>query len=133
MTSAYFDDPSGLYVDFKPNGASASDKLNLREGTHFQDHAIASQDNMRRLLFDSPVVTEWPETDLTPFKWFTREEKPARAILLFVPGWGRDSQSVEDKMCRQLREAGVDAGLFTLPGPDRTEQWRIPGVFGRQL
>jgi hypothetical protein len=65
------------------------------------------------MVFDSPVITPWPENNIVPFKWYAGQG--ASTVLMFAPGWGRSSQSFEEEMCRRLRDNGVDAVLLTKP------------------
>jgi cephalosporin-C deacetylase-like acetyl esterase len=41
--------------------------------------------------------------------------KKSDSIVLFVPGWARESHSFEEQMCYQLYQSGVDVGLVTKP------------------
>lgn len=107
-SAQYFDRPCDFFTSFC--GAS---EIGLREGTHPRD-TWEHHPNGRPYLFDSPVRSEWKENDLVPFRWFRRAD-PGKTLLLFVPGWGRSSQSFEEGMCARLLEAGLDAGLITKP------------------
>ncbi|MEI6071523.1 MAG: hypothetical protein WCS31_07005 [Verrucomicrobiae bacterium] len=108
-SSAFFEKPWDFYSDFKENGP-----LRLRNGVHPRDR-IPPKVPCRRMIFDSPVSTEWEENNLVPFKWFTDPIRRSKTILLFAPGWGRSNQSVEENWCYQLQNLGVDCGLLTVP------------------
>lgn len=105
----YFDKPWEFYKDYKYNNV-----INLRDGIHYKEK-IFPKVPKRMMLFDSPIKTAWNETNLVPFKWFSDERKRSDIILLFAPGWGRRSQSVEEQMCYRLQRHGIDAGLMTVP------------------
>ncbi|MFZ4777786.1 MAG: hypothetical protein ACOYM3_20650 [Terrimicrobiaceae bacterium] len=107
--SAFFEKPWDFYRDFKEKGP-----LRLRDGVHPRD-LVAPKVPCRRMIFHSPVFTEWEETNLVPFKWFSDPKRRSKTILLFAPGWGRSSQSVEEAWCYRLQTLGVDCGLLTVP------------------
>src|SRR5262249_21419028 len=69
----------------------------------------------RLYLFDSPILTDYPENNHVPFKWFRGSQRQRSTILLFAPGWGRHSQNFEENMCARLVHHGIDAGLLTKP------------------
>jgi hypothetical protein len=107
----FFDNPSAFYKTFK--GVEA---LNLRPGVHpTQTNWKAYRHPAKPMLFDTPLESEYEVNNLVPFRWFTSEEKKSDTIILFVPGWARESQGFEEKMCFQLQQLGVDAGLVTKP------------------
>jgi hypothetical protein len=107
----YFDNPCAFYQDFGGAGA-----LNLRDGVHpNQRRTRGSIFPAKAMLFDSPVTTLWQENNLVPFKWYRHSSKRSEVMLLFVPGWGRSNQAIEEMMCAQLQQLGIDAGLLTKP------------------
>jgi hypothetical protein len=69
----------------------------------------------RLYLFDSPIITEYPENNIVPFKWFRGSQKRRSTILLFAPGWGRHNQGFEESLCARLGQHEIDAGLLTKP------------------
>lgn len=105
----YFDKPCEFYKDYRYNVS-----INLRDSIHPKEKRL-SKVPTRMMLFDSPIKTEWEETNLVPFKWFSDERMRSPIILLFAPGWGRKSQSFEEQMCYRLQRRGIDAGLMTVP------------------
>lgn len=120
----YLDDPAAFFRDFRP-----AEGIRLRDGIHERERCPPLAP-FRRMLFDSPIRTAWPENDLVPFKSFRDERKPSRAILLFAPGWGRPSQSFEERWCFSLQKMGVDAGLLTVPYHQaRTPRGSFSGEF----
>jgi len=113
----YFDHPGEFYLP-----PPALDDLRFREGLHPREPVVdgpgvnaAEGPAMRRMIFDSPIKSRDEGNDSVPFKWFTGTGAPARAFLLFVPGWGRRSQSFEEEMCRSWAARGIDTGLMTKP------------------
>lgn len=110
-TKAYFDNPCLFYKDFgTPN------TLNLRDGVHPNQHQWQRYwVPARTMVFDSPIKTPWAENNLTPFRWYRRKQELSKVLLLFVPGWGRTNQGIEELMCAQLRRHGIDTGLITKP------------------
>ncbi len=108
--SQYFDKPWDFYSDYRSNGA-----IRLREGVHPKEkQPVYSLAKM--MVFDSPIETEWKETNLAPFKWFTSKDRRSHTMLLFAPGWGPRNQRVEEKMAfRLFKKHGVDVGLLTVP------------------
>jgi hypothetical protein len=110
-TKKFFDNPQAFYQTFK-----TVDALNLRPGIHpAQNNWKAYKRHAKAMLFDSPLETEYEVNNLVPFRWFTGEHKKSDTIVLFVPGWARESQGFEENMCFQLQGLGVDAGLVTKP------------------
>ena len=88
---------------------------NLRLGLHPKQRRVYFHPRYM-MLYDSPVQTAWPETNLAPFKWYTGKNQRSNVMILFCPGWGRRDQSVEEKICSRLqRRHGIDAGLMTVP------------------
>ena len=67
------------------------------------------------MLFDSPLPSGDATNDIVPFKLFLCPDTQANTLVLFVPGWGRENQRVEDEMCLRLMAHGVDVGLMTTP------------------
>jgi hypothetical protein len=106
----YFETPWEFFRDFHYDGAP-----NLRDGFHPNEVQPKPTPHARWMIFDSPVKTGWVENNVVPFKWFRNNSRPSKTILLFVPGWGRSSQSIEVKMCERLVSHGIDAGLLTKP------------------
>jgi hypothetical protein len=111
----FLDDPAGFYLP-----PARLEDLGFRGGLHPRERigeapgASAAPDVMQRMIFRSPLPSRDETNDTVPFKWF-RSERPARAFVLFVPGWGRRSQSFEEEMCRRWAGRGIDAGLLTKP------------------
>src|SRR5215472_627560 len=74
----FFDRPGEFFRDF-----AGPEAPNLREA----DHNIAGSrlNGLARLyLFDSPILTDYPENNHVPFKWF-RGQRQRSTILLFAP------------------------------------------------
>ncbi|HYK00306.1 MAG TPA: hypothetical protein VE974_01030 [Thermoanaerobaculia bacterium] len=88
------------------------DAVCVREGRHPNASRPSPRDYVE-MLMDSPAVTPWRENNSVPFKWFRTEQ--ANTVLLFVPGWGRRSQTFEEDMSRRFRRHGVDVALLTVP------------------
>jgi len=86
----------------------------LRDGLHPR-HTLPVTDSAQMMLFDSPLPSGDATNDVVPFKLFRRQNTRADVLVLFVPGWGRDNQRVEDEMCLHLMSRGVDVGLMTAP------------------
>jgi hypothetical protein len=105
----YFDRPAEFFQTFRSSGT-----IDLRDGIH-PNEQIVRDGVFQKMLFETPVRTEWPENNTVPFKWFTDRAKPSKTILLFIPGWGRSSQSFEEQMAERLLKMGVDVGLLTKP------------------
>jgi Alpha/beta hydrolase domain containing 18 len=105
----FFDRPGEFFRDFAGPGAP-----NLRGTGH---HIARSRLNglARLYMFDSPILTDYPENNNVPFKWFRGPQRQPSTILLFAPGWGRHSQNFEENMCARLVRHGIDAGLLTKP------------------
>lgn len=110
QTRRYFDDPCAFYRDF-----SHGEPPKLRQATHPRQDAGKLKPAETGMLFDSPISTDYPENDLVPFRWFSDPKRRSKAIILFVPGWGRTSQGVERIMCERFWRGGIDAGLLTKP------------------
>lgn len=108
----HFDHPEGFYTDFPHAGA-----LDLKEGFHFSatDIKDAAKYEYRPMLFDSPVVTSWPENNLVPLRWFCNTKKKSSVLLLFSPGWARPNLTAEKIFCARLMNKGVDAALLSVP------------------
>lgn len=110
-TKPYFDKPQEFYQTFKDVNS-----LNLRSGIHPAQHNWkAYKHNAKAMLFDTPLESEYEVNNLVPFRWFSDDHKKSDTIILFVPGWARESQGFEEKMCVHLQQLGVDAGLVTKP------------------
>ena len=108
--SQYFNKPWDFYSDYTSNGA-----IRLRNGVHASEKQPVTP-LAQMMVFDSPIETDWKETNLAPFKWYTTKDRRCRTILLFAPGWGRNNQRVEEKMALRLfKKHGVDVGLLTVP------------------
>jgi len=103
----YIDAPEEFFACFRD-----VQSVSVREGRHPRAKCRRTTD-YDEMLLDSPVQTRWPENNLVPFKWF--RSSSATTALLFAPGWGRRGQSVEEDMCRRLRQHGVDVALLTVP------------------
>ena len=95
----YFMDPAEFTLDHCVKGAEQT--LQHMKIDHY--------------CFRSPIQTEWKANNLVPFRWFVRNGKRSNVILLFTPGWRRDHQRHEERMCDRLRKQGIDAGLLTKP------------------
>jgi len=110
--SQYFNKPWDFYSDYGSNGAIS---LSLRDGVHPREKQPVTTIG-QMMVFDSPIETDWKETNLAPFKWFTTKDRRSHTMLLFAPGWGSRNQRVEEKMAfRLLKKHGVDVGLLTVP------------------
>jgi hypothetical protein len=110
-TEPFFDNPSEFYKTFK-----SVDSLNLRSGLHpAQGNWKAYKHEAKAMLFDTPLESAYEVNNLVPFRWFTDEQRKSDTLILFVPGWARESQGFEEKMCAQLKRLGVDVGLVTKP------------------
>lgn len=109
-TKKYIDNPCAFYQDFQESGP-----LKLKPGSHPRQRKTTRLFPGRAMLFDSPVTTPWPENNLVPFRWYQQTRQRSKVMLLFIPGWGRTNQAVEEMMCFQLRQLGIDAGLLTKP------------------
>lgn len=107
-TQALFDLPCAFY---QPFGTPST--LNLRDGLHPNQRGLHLP--ARAMVYDSPIATPWVENNLAPFRWFSRKGALSRVLLLFVPGWGRTNQGIEELMCAQLCRKGIDVGLVTKP------------------
>lgn len=86
----------------------------LRHGIHPR-HTLPASESTQMMLFDSPLPSGDATNDLVPFKLFRHQDGTSNAVVLFVPGWGRENQRVEDEMCLRLMSHGVDVGLMTTP------------------
>ncbi len=106
----YLSMPWDFYSDYGSHGA-----ISLRDGVHPGEKQPVSK-WAQMMVFDSPIKTAWKETNLVPFKWFTKKDRRSRTMLLFAPGWGRRNQRVEERMAfRLLTKHRVDVGLLTVP------------------
>ncbi len=110
--SKCFESPELFYTDF-----GGHKNYSFIEGAHFNKRydKKAKDIPLENMLFDSPVKTGYPETDLVPFKMFTKEGRKSKTLLLFAPGWGRGNQVIEEYFCHILRESGIDSLLLTVP------------------
>jgi hypothetical protein len=110
-TKSYFDKPQEFYQTFKDVAS-----LNLRPGVHPAQHMWkAYRHSAKAMLFDTPLESGYEVNNLVPFRWFTNEQGKSDTLILFVPGWARESQGFEEKMCADLHRLGVDTGLITKP------------------
>jgi hypothetical protein len=108
--SYFFDHPDEFFPGFADPG-----RAKLRE-VGDDDLENRFKGLARLYLFDSPQPTaEYPENNIVPFKWFKGSYKRGSTILLFAPGWGRQNQGFEERMCARLVDHGIDAGLLTKP------------------
>lgn len=107
--SQCFDHPQEFYTT-----ATSPESVCLREGLHPR-HTIPVPDAAQMLLFDSPLPTGDPTNDVVPFKLFRCPDTRSDVLVLFVPGWGRENQRVEDEMAQRLMAHGIDVGLMTAP------------------
>ena len=107
----YFDQPEAFYQTF-----GTPESVNFREGVHpNQGNWKAYAKPARAMLFDSPMDSRFEVNNLVPFRWFTDDAQPSDTLILFVPGWARESQGTEEGMCHQLFQMGIDVGLMTKP------------------
>lgn len=122
-TEVFFDEPCAFYQSF-----GTPSTLNLRDGVHPNQRGLHFP--ARAMVYDSPITTPWAENNLAPFRWFTRKSAPSKVLLLFVPGWGRTNQGIEELMCAQLCGKGIDVGLVTKPYHQaRTPQGAYSGEY----
>jgi hypothetical protein len=110
-TKPYFDRPSEFFQTFKDVAA-----LNLRPGVHpAQGSWKPYLHPAKAMVFDTPLESAYEVNNLVPFRWFTNDHARSDTLLLFVPGWGRESQRSEENVCAYLQHLGVDVGLVTKP------------------
>lgn len=107
--SQYFERPHEFYVT-----AARPESVHLRDGLHPR-HALPVPDPAHMMVFDSPLPSGDTTNDVVPLKLFQRPGPTSDVLVLFVPGWGRENQRVEDEMCLRLMTHGVDVGLMTTP------------------
>jgi len=107
-SSSYFEQPAEFFCGF-----TRSEGLRLRPCDNGLAHRLRGL--ARLYQFDSPLVTDYPENNLVPFKWFKSQPEQHSTILLFAPGWGRRDQGFEEEICARLVHHGIDAGLLTKP------------------
>jgi len=107
--SQYFEHPHEFYTT-----TARPESVCLRDGLHPR-HTLPIPDAASMMLFDSPLPSGDATNDIVPFKLFRRSDKPSDVLVLFVPGWGRENQRVEDEMSLRLLANGVDVGLMTTP------------------
>jgi len=107
-----FENPELFYTDF-----GGYKKYSFVDGEHFNKRYDTKAKNIayKSMLFNSPVQTGYPETDLVPFKLFTKDDKKSKTLMIFAPGWGRGNQVIEEYYCHILRESGIDSLLLTVP------------------
>ena len=107
--SRYFERPHEFFTT-----AAQPKSVRLRDGLHLR-HTLPIPDSARMMLFDSPLPSGDATNDIVPFKLFRSPDARSDVLVLFVPGWGRENQRVEDEMCLRLMSHGVDVGLMTPP------------------
>ena len=107
--SQYFERPHEFYQT-----TAQPESVCLRNGLHPR-HTLPVPDSAQMMLFDSPLPSGGATNDVVPFKLFRRPDTRSDVLVLFVPGWGRENQRVEDEMCLRLMSHGVDVGLMTTP------------------
>jgi hypothetical protein len=107
--SHYFERPHEFYQT-----TAHPESVCLRNGLHPR-HTLPVPDSAEMMLFDSPFPSGDATNDVVPFKLFRRPDAPSDVLVLFVPGWGRENQRVEDEMSLLLMSRGVDVGLMTTP------------------
>lgn len=105
----YFEHPHEFY-----RTAAEPESVRLRDGLH-PHHTLPVPHLAQMMLFDSPLPSGDATNDVVPFKLFRYPDTPSDVLVLFVPGWGRDNQRVEDEMCLRLMSRGIDVGLMTTP------------------
>ena len=107
--SPYFERPHEFFTT-----AVRPESVRLRDGLHPR-HTLPIPDSAQMMLFDSPLPSGDATNDIVPFKLFRSPDPQSDTLVLFVPGWGRENQRVEDEMCLRLMSHGVDVGLMTPP------------------
>ena len=105
----YVERPHDFYTT-----AARPESVSLRDGLHPR-HTLPTSESAQMMLFDSPLPSGDATNDLVPFKLFRNPEARSNVLVLFVPGWGRENQRVEDEMCLRLMSHGIDVGLLTTP------------------
>ena len=105
----YFERPHEFFTT-----ATQPESVCLRDGIHPR-HTLTIPDSAQMMLFDSPLPSGDPGNDVVPFKLFRNAHPRSDVLLLFVPGWGRENQRVEDEMSLRLLSHGIDVGLMTPP------------------
>ncbi|MBI9033812.1 MAG: alpha/beta hydrolase family protein [Bacteroidales bacterium] len=122
-----FDKPELFYSDY-----DHLSKMNLREGYHFQatDMKDSEKYGYTPMVFDPPIITDFPSNNIVPFKWFHNPKQKSKVLLLFSPGWARPNLNIEKRFCNRLLKNGIDAGLLTKPyHQERTPQGSYSGEY----
>ena len=105
----YFERPHEFFTT-----ATRPESVCLWEGLH-PCHTLTIPASAQMMLFDSPRPSGDPWNDVVPFKLFRNARPRSDVLVLFVPGWGRENQRVEDEMSLRLMSHGIDVGLMTPP------------------
>jgi hypothetical protein len=107
----YLDNPSGFFSDY-----NHLEHMNLRDGFHpnAEDHHDTEKYGYRAMIYDSPIKSEYESNNIIPFRWF-KNDKPAKTLILFSPGWARQNLKIEKRFCKRLLKSGIDSAILTKP------------------